>query len=415
MSSSISNSDDVKGVFPLPSTRLFSLNKQSTQKRKPIRTMNRFFNSRYNFPEMARENLREKNINLGDERRKKIRMNKLDKKRRIKDELIPKVVNNVCCQCTSTLELSNLTKIHDCSKDISKFLCLECLQLSAQFYLNNITSTWRCDCEDRPELDITLLKKGFEDKKDYETLLDRYSKKYIYSLKTIECKSCNLVSLNENEDDNSINICPNPDCQELISNNNDTIDQDKEYILEAYGSCPQCNQSTERIDACMHIKCPTCKTDYCYLCNTRLNPDDHWLDLNGNDHFPNGIYDPCVSPNYNRVIINPDDTTKFTYFQVINEDVSNLDIDNNNEEYRHDYQPVIGIYDSSDNLFKCPHSRCNYSGLYENSLIQHMQARGHFDARDYFDGNIYSCRSCNYQNMYRNRFINHLNNWHNHI
>ena len=422
MSSSISNSDDVKGVFPLPSTRLFSLNKQPTQKRKPIRTiMNSFFDSKYNFHDIARQNLREKAIERRDEKRR----NRLDERRKIlnkkfledlkskKEELIPKIVNEECCQCRSSFELSNLTKIHDCSNDISKFLCLECLEQSAQFYLNNITISWRCDCEDRSELDITLLEKGFEDKKDFQTLLDRYAEKYIYSLKTIECKSCKLVSLNE--DDNSTNRCPNPDCQELISNNNDNIDEDKEYIIETYGSCPNCNQSTERVDACMHITCPGCKTDYCYLCNTELDPNNAWLDLDGNKHFPDGIYDPCVSPNYNRLVLNPDDPEKFTDFQVSNEDVSNLNIDDNDEEYGDDYQPVIGIYDSSDNLFRCPHPRCNYSSIYENSLIQHMQARGHFDAWDYFDGHIFSCRRCNYQNMNKNRFINHLRNWNNHI
>ena len=431
MSSSISNSDDVKGFFPLPSTRLFSLNKQPTQKRKPIRLiMSSFFDSRYNFHEIARQNLRENAIKLRDEKRK----NRLDERRRIlnknfledlenkKVELIPKVVNKECCQCKSSFELSNLTKIHDCSNDISKFLCLECLEQSAQFYLNNITISWRCDCEDRPELDITLLEKGFEDKRDFQTLLDRYAEKYIYSLKTIECKSCKLVSLHE--DDNSTNRCPNPDCLKLISNNNinedDNIEEDIEFIRETYGSCPECNQSTERIDACMHVKCPNCKTNYCYLCNTKLNTNNHWLDLDGNDHFPDGIYNPCVSPNYNRLVLNPDDPEKFTDFEVSNENVSDLNLgdeDNNDEEYDDDddYQPVVVIYDSSENLFRCPHPRCNYSGIYENSLIQHMRARGHFNAWDYYDGYHFRCRGCFYYNRFKNNFIDHIRNSRNHI
>ena len=45
-----------------------------------------------------------------------------------------------------------------------------------------------------------------------------------------------------------------------------------DYIATQTSPCPNCATPVSKIDACNHITCRTCRTHFCYLCSSRLDP-----------------------------------------------------------------------------------------------------------------------------------------------
>ncbi|XP_071370855.1 E3 ubiquitin-protein ligase parkin-like [Centroberyx affinis] len=52
------------------------------------------------------------------------------------------------------------------------------------------------------------------------------------------------------------------------------------FIQESTKRCPQCGVSVERNGGCMHMSCPLCRADWCWLCGVSWNTDcmgSHWF------------------------------------------------------------------------------------------------------------------------------------------
>ncbi|KAL3050786.1 hypothetical protein OYC64_012750 [Pagothenia borchgrevinki] len=53
-----------------------------------------------------------------------------------------------------------------------------------------------------------------------------------------------------------------------------------QLLKETTRPCPQCNAPVERDGGCMHMSCPLCSADWCWICRVSWNNDcmgDHWF------------------------------------------------------------------------------------------------------------------------------------------
>jgi hypothetical protein len=58
---------------------------------------------------------------------------------------------------------------------------------------------------------------------------------------------------------------------------------------EKWATCPHCNSNAEKIDGCNFMTCesPICNAgnSFCYLCNAKLEEDDHFTHFIDDDPF----------------------------------------------------------------------------------------------------------------------------------
>lgn len=53
----------------------------------------------------------------------------------------------------------------------------------------------------------------------------------------------------------------------------------RDILRQICKNCPGCGVASEKTKDCNHLKCPRCKTDWCYLCESKLcskNPNQHY-------------------------------------------------------------------------------------------------------------------------------------------
>jgi hypothetical protein len=115
----------------------------------------------------------------------------------------------------------------------------------------------------------SLLQDKAKDPTQISSLLCRNCNTYTTSNKTdIMCSECTQIYCRKCSHE------PHPltECGEILSK------EDKEHMEDSYTACPGCKQLIDRSDACIHMRCTQCRTEFCHLCGEIWNNFDHIFD-----------------------------------------------------------------------------------------------------------------------------------------